>query len=183
MPVDDKERGILIPEWRKEEPELTFTEAQRKRKLYARKLPLRVMPFDKGQSVHLHPRAFQTLLRIHSEGIEVGTSMGEGVAKYLGFGGGIICCLAIFFLVHPLLATDIDWFYSFIFCVSISFFLLGVVFIRRAFFSPSDHPTLFNRKTRQVHVIPLKPLNFLKFWEKGKPGKMKTYSWDNVTVR
>ncbi|MGI9573440.1 DUF6708 domain-containing protein [Alloalcanivorax xenomutans] len=184
MPVDDKERGILIPEWRKEEPELEFTEAQRKRNIYARKAPLRVMPNDKKQSLHLKPVSYRTVLRVRPEAIEVGISMGEGVAKYLGIGGGGVIAAGLFSLyaIVPMLSVSIYLFLFFL-IFPILFTLLGIVFIRRAFFSPSDHPALFNRKTRQVHVIPVKPLNFLKFWEKGEPGKMKTYSWDNVTAR
>ena len=183
MPVDDKERGILIPEWRKEEPELEFTEAQRKRNIYARKAPLRVMPNDKKQSVHLKPVSYRTVLRVLPEAIEVGTSMGEGVAKYLGVGGFLVILVALFMVIYPWFRNEEGFLLYGSLFFGVIFLLIGITFVRRAFFSPSDHPTLFNRKTRQVHVIPLKPLNFLKFWEKGKPGKMKTYSWDNVTAR
>ncbi|MCU5783992.1 hypothetical protein MA04_03292, partial [Alcanivorax balearicus MACL04] len=110
--------------------------------------------------------------------------MGEGVAKYLGFGGGAVIITGLFLLYGILPTFDISiYLFLSLLLLPIAPILLGIMFIRRGFFSPSDHPTLFNRKTRQVYVIPVKPLNFLKFWEKGEPGKMKTYSWDNVTVR
>ncbi|MGI9573439.1 DUF6708 domain-containing protein [Alloalcanivorax xenomutans] len=183
MPVDDKEHGILIPEWRKKEPELTFTEAQRKRNIYARKAPLRVMPNDKKQSVHLKPASYRTILRVLPEAIEVGTSMGEGTAKYLGLFGVAGVLIGLFIIFYEPLIGAADWTHILFSIIGFAFFLLGALFIRRAFFSPSDHPTLFNRKTRQVYVIPLKPLNFLKFWEKGEPGQLKSYSWDKVAAR
>lgn len=175
--------GILIPEWKRPEPELEFTREQRKRNLYARKNPLRVMPKDKSQPVHTVAGTNRSVLRVHPEGIEVGVSTGEGVAKYLGFGGGLLVSTAVFMILFPVIEGGADWFHVVMSVLYSLIFLMGMVFIRRAFLSPSDHPVLFNRKTREVHVIPIKTLNFLKFWEKGEPGELRSYRWDHVTAR
>lgn len=174
---------MLVPEWKRPEPELKFTREQRNRNLCARKDPLRVMPRDKRQSVHAVAGTNRSVLRVHPEAIEIGVSTGEGVAKYLGYFGVLV--LAVSFLVirtafvvtgDVLVAVSSGLF-------GVLFLLLSLVMIRRGFFSPPDHPVLFNRKTREVHVIPIKTLNFFRFWEKGEPGELRSYHWDHVTAR
>lgn len=181
---DDRDAGMLVPEWKQPEPELVFSQKQRKTNLYAKKNPLRVMPKDKRQSVHAVPLAHNAVLRIRSNAIEVGVVQGAGVSTYLGVGGVVVVAVSLFggFCMYPLVALSKAIFFALI----VPFFalaLLGAVFIRRGFFSPSDHPVLFNRKTREVHVIPIKRLSFLKFWEKGVPGALRSYCWENVQAR
>ena len=174
---------MLAPEWKRPEPELKFTREQRKRNLCARKNPLRVMPRDKRRSVHAVAGTNRSVLRVHPEAIEIGVSTGEGVAKYLGFFGVLVLAVSLLVIRTAFLVSSDMLVALFAGLFGVLFFLLSLVMIRRGFFSPSDHPVLFNRKTREVHVIPIKTLNFLKFWEKGEPGELRSYRWDHVTAR
>lgn len=179
----DQGDGILVPEWKRPEPELEFTREQRKRNLYARKGPLRVMPRDKCQPVHSAANTNRSVLRVHPEGVEIGVSTGEGVAKYLGGSGILLMGPSLMIVWMAFLSLDIIWVALLLMIGGGALVLLSILFVRRGFFSPSDHPVLFNRKTREVHVIPIKTLNFLKFWEKGEPGELRSYRWDHVTAR
>ena len=184
MPVDDKERGILVPEWRKPEPELEFTRDQRKRNMYARKNPLRVMPKDKCQSVHENPSTHSAVLRVHPDAVEVGTLMGSGGAAYLGFFGVFTLVFTILMLYGAYeFMRSIAFISALCIFMAVPFFLSSMWMIRRSFFSPFDHPVLLNRKTGEVYVIPIKPLSFFRFWEKGVAGEVKRYLWGNVTAR
>src|SRR5690606_6937291 len=136
MPVDDKERGILVPEWRKPEPELEFTRDQRKRNLYARKNPLRVMPMDKRQSVNENPSTHSAVLRVHPDGLEFGTLMGSGAAVYLGFFGVVTLIFPVLMLYGAYEFMRASAFISAL-CIlmAIPFFLSSMWMIRRSFFS------------------------------------------------
>ena len=184
MMAPDQGDGILVPEWKRPEPELEFTQKQRKRNLYACKNPLRVMPKDKSQPVHAVAGTNRSVLRVRPKSIEIGISNGEGVAKYLGVSGVVLLGVSMFFLWMAYEMSLIMWALAIVPGVSgILFSMLSLLFIRRGFFSPSDHPVLFNRKTREVHVIPIKTLNLFRFWEKGEPGELRSYRWDHVTAR
>ena len=67
--------------------------------------------------------------------------------------------------------------------VTAIFFLVAVLFIRMAFFTPRDLPVLFNRKTREVSFFPVIPLRFWKFWKPAGVGPVLTYKWDDLRVR
>lgn len=179
----DQGDGILVPEWKRPEPELEFTQKQRKRNLYACKNPLRVMPKDKRQPVHTVAGTNRSVLRVHPEGVEVGSSTGEGVAKYLGVFGIIAAIVPILIIFNAISSWAIDFYSIFSILSGTVMLLFCLLFVRRGFFSPSDHPTLFNRKTREVHVIPVKPLSYFKFLGKGEPGELRSYRWDHVTAR
>ena len=181
--AQDQGDGILVPEWKRPEPELEFTREQRKRNLYARKGPLRVMPRDKRQPVHSAANTNRSVLRVHPEGVEIGVSTGEGVAKPLGVMGVVFLLVSLMSFWSTYIFLDIVVAALFFGLCSLALVLVSLVFIRRGFFSPSDHPVLFNRKTREVHVIPIKTLNLFRFWEKGEPGELRSYRWDHVTAR
>src|SRR5690606_22506741 len=122
-----------------------FTRDQRKRNLYARKNPLRVMPKDKRQSVHENPSTHGAVLRVHPDAVEVGTLMDAGGAKYLGV-SGIVFSLVVLFVVVLMGIGGIDWFY-FIMLLPLSLLMLfSLWMIRRGLFSPEDNPVLFNRR-------------------------------------
>ncbi|NZA28142.1 hypothetical protein H0E84_17320 [Luteimonas sp. SJ-92] len=140
------------------------------------------MPKDKTKKVHEKPASRKTILRVHRDGIEVGTLMGEGGAVYLGISGAVFSVIVTFMLVVMALG-GVDWFYLVMLVPLTLMMLFSIWMMRRGFFSPSDHPILFNRRTGEVHVISLKPLNFFRFWEKGEPGTVRSYRWDHVTAR
>jgi len=181
-----KQDGTLVPEWKQPEPELEFTAQQRKTNLYAKKNPLRVMPKDKRASVHATPLAHNAILRVRPNAIEVGTIQGEG-------GRGLIGLVALSFMIMPALMFSMTisgvyrgvplWFISIPTLAGTAIFLMCMWLVRKALFGPPDYPVLFNRKTREVHVLPIKRLSFLKFWEKGEPGELRSYHWEHVYAR
>lgn len=183
---EDRDAGMLVPEWKQLEPDLVFSQKQRKTNLYATKNPLRVMPKDKGQPVHVKPLAHNAVLRVRPSAVEIGTIQGEGGAKYLGFMGVLFLMFPVFFLwgsVKSILVGFSSLIVIQFLIFSVILFVLCCYMIRRGLFSPSDHPVLFNRKTREVHVIPIKRLSLLRFWEKGVPGELRSYRWENVHAR
>ncbi|MGY0652328.1 DUF6708 domain-containing protein [Luteimonas sp. A537] len=183
---EDRDDGMLVPEWKQPEPELEFSQKQRKTNLYAKKNPLRVMPKDKRQPVHAKPLTHNAVVRVRPDAIEVGIIQGEGGGKYLGVGGSILMIgpiLLLFAAYSSVFRGDPLWFIMTPMLGGGALFLMCVLFIRRGFFSPSDHPVLFNRKTREVHVFPIKRLSFFKFWEKGVPDELRSYRWEDVQTR
>ncbi|MGY0653107.1 DUF6708 domain-containing protein [Luteimonas sp. A537] len=185
MPYDQDD-GVLVPEWKQPEPELEFTAEQRRKNIYAKKGPLRVMPKDKRQPVHTAPLAHNAILRVRPEAVEVGTIQGAGVANYLGISGIMLFCVLLIPLYMAFLfsfSENGSYFFLAFFVPVLLLIMVSVVFIRRGFFSPADHPVLFNRKTREVHVIPIQRLSFLRFWEKGAPGALRSYRWEDVQAR
>ena len=182
--MSDEERGILVPEWKQPEPELEFTKQQRSRNIFAKKSPLRVMPCDKSRSVHRISGTNRSVLRIHPDGIQVGMSTGEGIASSLGLLGLIFIGAVVFVWGAALPVLDFSVvLFSVVSIALLGLLLVGGVFVRRAYFSPPDHPVMFNRKTRKVQVLPIKALNLFKFWKGGKAGELRTYNWDNVQAR
>ncbi|MGY0611401.1 DUF6708 domain-containing protein [Luteimonas sp. A501] len=183
---EDRDDGMLVPEWKQPEPELEFSQKQRKTNLYAKKKPLRVMPKDKRQPVHAVPLAHNAVVRVRLDAIEVGTIQGEGVAKYLGLLGALLLIFPLFFLFGAIksVLAGFSYFLAIQFLLSsLIVFVLCLYMIRRGFLSPSDYPVQFNRKNRKVHVIPIKRLSFFKFWEKGAPGALRSYRWEDVQAR
>lgn len=124
---------MLVPEWKRPEPELEFTREQRRRNLYARKDPLRVMPRDKRQPVHNVAGTNRSVLRIHPEGIEIGVSTGEGVARYLGVFGMLVLGVSLLVIRTAFFFMDVILAALFFGLCGLLFLLLSLVMIRRGF--------------------------------------------------
>lgn len=179
----DEERGILVPEWKQPEPELEFTKEQRSRTIYAKKNPLRIMPRDKGQWVHRLPGTNRSVLRVHPEGVQIGTSIGENSVRAAAYFG--LLFIAVSGLMVYVATVTFDFAPALVICmVGVAvFFLAGMFFIRHGLFSPPDCPVLFNKITRKVYVIPFRFPSFFRFWELRRPETLRVYQWDDVQAR
>lgn len=144
---------MLVPEWKRPEPELKFTREQRKRNLCARKNPLRVMPRDKRRSVHAVAGTNRSVLRVHPEAIEIGVSTGEGVAKYLGFFGVLVLAVSLLVIRTAfLVSSDLSILFVAGMVAVMGMLMVAMVIgcvwvIRKKEFA---RPTVFNRRTGTV---------------------------------
>lgn len=179
---------VLLPEWNQSEPYFEFPKAK-KRTLQAQRKPWRVAPNNKHQPVHLVGSTCESLLNVYPEAIEVGSPLGsEGKTIF----GTLFFISMTVFMVMFFYASFAIWDPSelmlmgtsvlMIFC-SVIAFLAAVACFKIVFFLPRDLPVLFNRKTRQVSFIPLRPFVFFQFWKVQRVADPRTYSWDEVKAR
>src|SRR5690606_3415808 len=132
---EDRDAGMLVPEWKQPEPELVFSQKQRKTNLYAKKNPLRVMPEDKRQSVHAVPLAHNAILRVHTNAIEAGTIQGESGKGFLGvvvLSFMIVPALMFWMVISSLFRGAPLWFTAIPALGGTAVFLMNMWFVRRA---------------------------------------------------
>ena len=83
-------RETTVAEWKKAEPEVVFGPELFKENAHARRAPFRVLPADHEVSLEVDPVAFDAVLRVHPDALEVGTVRGEyskdiGWSKFSAF--------------------------------------------------------------------------------------------------
>ena len=179
---------VLLSEWNAPEPYFEFPKAK-KRTLQAQRKPWRVASDNKYQPVHLVASTCESLLNVYPDAIEIGSPLGsEGKTI---FGTLFLVIMTVFMIMFAyagvavwnpdqpiLVGTSILMFFA-----SAIAFLAAVVCFKLVLFSPRDLPVLFNRKTRQVSFIQLRPFIFFRFWKKQGVAEPRTYSWDDVKAR
>ncbi|MCD9087052.1 DUF6708 domain-containing protein [Stenotrophomonas sp. SY1] len=183
-------RETTVAVWKSAEPEVVFTPELFKENAHARRTPFRVLPPDHSVSLSVDPVAFDAVLRVHPDALEVGTVRGEYSKdiKWSKFSAFFMWAFGIFSLaimllsvgrggeVNPLYELYIVGLFGFM-----SYFMLcfGSYFWRSAKVNSLDDPVMFNRKSRLVYVLPYLKGGFFKFWVSGSHGAPVSYRWDD----
>lgn len=179
---------VRLPEWNHPEPYFDFPKAK-KRTLQGQRKPWRVAPDDKHQPVHLIGSTCDSLLNVYPEAIEVGSPLGSegktifGTLFFIGMTAfTVMFAYAGVAIWDPSELMLVGTSALMIFC-SVIAFLAAVACFKIVFFLPRDLPVLFNRKTRQVSFIQLRPFVFFQFWKVQRVAEPRTYAWDDVKAR
>jgi hypothetical protein len=77
-------RETTVAVWKNAEPEVVFAPGLLKENAHARRAPFRVLPSDHGESLNVDPVAFDAVLRVYPNALEIGTIRGE-YAKNVGW--------------------------------------------------------------------------------------------------
>lgn len=183
-----KETTVAV--WGKVEPEVTFSTALSRENAHARRAPYRIVPADHSVSLDVDPVAFDSVLRVYRQGLEVGTIRGEyaknvGWSKFSAFFmwslAGFFLALLLVMLVKSKFSVTINFFFMvFVFgFVSYFLFCFGTYFWRLTKINSLDDPVLFNKKSKAVYVLPYIKGGFFKFWVSGSHGAPIAYRWDD----
>ncbi|MEA5669411.1 DUF6708 domain-containing protein [Stenotrophomonas sp. MH1] len=183
-------RETTVAEWKKAEPEVVFGPELFKENAHARRAPFRVLPADHEVSLEVDPVAFDAVLRVHPDALEVGTVRGEyskdiGWSKFSAFFMWSFGLLFFSLMVYVNILSirferGIDLFIIATFGFGAYFmFCFGSYFWRSARINSLDDPVLFNRKSRLVCILPYIKGGFFKFWKSGSHGAPVSYRWDD----
>jgi hypothetical protein len=185
MKQEKPDYNVLLEEGKRPEPYFTFTKEQKR--FVAGMYPVwRLAPDDKRIPVHEVANTCDSLLNVYPDAIEVGTPLGSGDKMWFGLLGAVFGVLASIELSYSVVSDmqRSSWFLGGGTFLAVLFFLLITwFFIRLAFFTPKDLPTLFNRKTRQVIFYRYRYPPFWKFWTTRALGDPVVRSWDASKAR
>jgi hypothetical protein len=183
-------RETTVAEWKSAEPEVVFSAKLLKNNAHARRAPFRVLPSAHGESLNVDPVAFDAVLRVHPDALEVGTIRGEYAkdvmwSKFSAFfmwGSAlfVFSCVLWLNITSSFAFSGAALLVSSLFCfTSYSLFCFGCYFWRLVKLSSLDDPVMFNRRLRLVYILPYVKGGFFKFWEKGSHGTPISYKWDD----
>ena len=183
-------RETTVAVWKSAEPEVVFVSELLKNNAHARRAPFRILPSNHGESLNVDPVAFDAVLRIHPDALEVGTVRGEysknvswsRFSAFFMWGFGVFLLAVIVVAIGQ--SVKFAGFYDLMFFGLLgfmSYFMLcfGSYFWRSANINSLDDPVMFNRKSRLVYILPYIRGGFFKFWKSGSHGTPVSYRWDD----